>query len=498
MKKLLSILTLTAVILSMTSFAFASDKEAVKTDVISLSELLSDTENLVYQKSGDDFVELKEKNGVYEREIANGKGGSVSAPVFSADKKFKNEIFSVDMEFNFDDGDGGKTSFNAFQLRAGDNNKVCWTTKCYVVIVKSGGIEIQSFKPNNTFHLNTDAKIPEGEKVNVMYGAVDTDLGVYIFIKIGDTVYGALDNDMPITEEGYMNIEWRTKFKAYETKGASVSIPVTQISYNAKDGSVKSEQVILNGGDAKDCTIKDRKWYFSADGYKPDMATRFAESGVYFEDMFEVIDGESGEGLSVMPGDIGLYTLCELTTDVGLTVKSNEEYISSAEYLLEKGVAGLVDCGTLFANGKYIKYDEENSGVTAIDEDGVIYVPVRGVVEAFNRLVGWDGDLQMVYVDANSEPDLTKDFHTYDSSFKIGDLGWTQFRLLMGANMAAPSIIYEDRAMLAYNDLGNLLNFKSTDYDEKTGLFTYSDIKLNLTDDDKALILDFVENGPLE
>ena len=35
--------------------------------------------------------------------------------------------------------------------------------------------------------------------------------GTYIFLKIGDTVYSALDTNSTIKDSGYMNIEWRSK-----------------------------------------------------------------------------------------------------------------------------------------------------------------------------------------------------------------------------------------------------------------------------------------------
>lgn len=494
MRKLSFILAV-IMLFSMTA-VFAEESLVTKAEVVTLNEFFENADKLIYTEANGRSVKVTAKNGVYERDFASGKAESPEAPVFSTDKKYLNEIFSVDMEFDFFDGEN-KDSFNGFQLRAKENNKLCWTTNCYVIIVKKDRVEIQSFfNGDNKYHLNTSAVIPENEKVNVKYGAVDTEKGTYIFLKIGDTVYSALDTNSTIKDSGYMNIEWRSKFKAFKTKADGISLPVSMISYDPLTSSVTEELVYVNGGDEKNAEITERKWYFSGKDLNPDLQQRFGKT---FEDLFTVIDGETRESLMVMPGDIGLYTMNEIKTDKGLVIRSDEEYISSAEYLLAKGYAGVLDCGTMFANGKYLPYDEGNSAVTPIEENGQIYVPVRAVSEAYDIPVGWNPETRCVWVDSKKETGDINDMLTYDSCFKIGDVSWAKFRLLMGGGiMTASPIIYEDRSMLVYRDFAALLDFKNVIWDEKTGLIAYSDVPLTFTEADKAHIVDYVMYGPLK
>ncbi len=495
MKKL-SLILAVILLFSMT-VVFAEEPLVTKAEVITLNDFFENPDDIFYTEANGRSVKLTAKKGVYERGFASGKAESPDAPVFSTNKKYLNEIFSVDMEFNFEDGSEEKNSFNGFQLRAKENNKYCWTTDCYVIIIKKDRVEIQSYNDgSHKYHLNTSAVIPEYEKVNVKFGAVDTEKGTFVFLKIGDTLYSALDTEKRVKDSGYMNIEWRSKFKAFETKADGISIPVSMLSYDPLTSGVTEELMYVNGGDEKNAEITERKWYFSGREHNPDKETNFGKT---FEELFTVVDGETRENLMVMPGDIGLYTMNEIKTVKGLVIRSDEEYISSAEYLLAKGYAGVLDCGTMFANGKYLPYDEGNSAVTPIEENEQIYVPVRAVAEAYDIPIAWDEATRCVWVNPKKDAKDINVMSTYDSCFKIGDVSWAKFRELMGgAIMTASPIIYEDRSMLVYRDFAALLDFKNVIWDEETGLIAFSDVPLIFTDADKAHIIDYVMYGPLE
>lgn len=479
--------------------AYAEEEKVFKADSISLNEMF-DGADIKYQENPQTGkVELKINNGEYTREYASGLNNSPDAPIFTAGKKYLNTVFCADMVFDFTDGGNdtkGPSCWNAFQLRAEDTDKLCWTTKCYVIIVKDGRVEIQKFGTGaDGFLLNEDCEIPKDEKVNVKYGAVDTDKGVYVFIKIKDKIYGALDTNSTIKTEGYMNFEFRTNFKAYDTKDKELAIAVPNVSYNAKTAKLESENEFISAGTDKKAQIKENNWYLSTDSFMKKPAERY---GQVEAEAWEKIDGETLSSMTVMTGDVGRYAKTAVVTEDGLCVMSNDEYISSAEYILQNGYVGLLDCNKAYMKGKYFTYDENNSSITPF-EDEYIYLPVRGICEADGIKVAWDAENNSVFLDTNGNVKENNTlFSEYPTGFKVGFLGWIRFRLLMGTSMVTPPINVEGRTMLEYTDFGAALNYKNIYCGKDSGIITFSPIPLTFTAEDEKEIADSVQYGIIE
>ena len=116
----------------MSTGAYAEEEKVFKADSISLNEMF-DGADIKYQENPQTGkVELKINNGEYTREYASGLNNSPDAPIFTAGKKYLNTVFCADMIFDFTDGGNdtkGSTSWNAFQLRAEDTDKLCWTAE---------------------------------------------------------------------------------------------------------------------------------------------------------------------------------------------------------------------------------------------------------------------------------------------------------------------------------------------------------------------------------
>ncbi len=501
MKKTLIFTLLLSLILTFGISAYAQEavSEDVTAKIVSLSDKLSEAlkaDKIVYMGDEKSRLELTEKNGVFTRKPIKGDVATASdVSVFSlTTEETKNEIYDIDLEFDFTDADG-KEVWNGFKLRAKDPDKFCWLTPGYVIIVKKDRVEIQAYADSQKWMLNREYEIKEGVKTNVKFGAIDTKDGVFVFIQIGDEVFSALDEDNMTLDAGYTNIEWRGDFKAYKTTAdEKYSVPMIKLDYSVNDASVKESISYVKTEKAEKREAKESEWYLSTADYTTNVGTY-----MNFSDAFTLIDGEKNDTLMVMQGDIGLYANAAVTMDNGVKVWSyNHEYISPVEYVIEKGFAGLLDCNKAYAKGKYFTYDGENSLVSAFEQDGNVFVPVRAVVEAFDHWVGWDNDRRIVFLNTRDLATDKNDLQSYDSSFKIGDLGWSYFRMLMGSNMVAASFIDNGRAMLVYSDVALVLDFKNNNYDEKTGVITFSDIPLNLTDENLKELADLVEFGPIE
>lgn len=497
LKKVVASALCTFSLFTMSAFAQTEEKSVVKADIVKLSEVFDGAE-IQYQVAGVDNtkVELKEKKGEYTRDIASGLANSVSAPVFSAGKKYLNSVFSMDMVFDFENGsgdpdDGG--AWNAFQLRADETTKVCWSKKCYAILVKNGWVEIQKFgTASSGYILNEAFEIPVGEKVNVKYGAINTDVGVYVFLQVGDNVCGVMDNENPITEEGYMNFEFRTKFNACDSENNEFSIAVPTVSYDAQSSKLNSENLYITAGTEKLNEVKENKWFLSTDSFVKNVKERY---DMVEEEAWEEIYGETASSLSVMTGDMSKYAKTFAILDNGVSVSSNEAYINPVDYIVRNGFVGLLDSNKALADGKAFVYDENNSNITPF-EDEHIYVPVRGVSEAFGVKVAWRDELKTVYMNVSQGAlDEELPFEQYPTAFTIGNLGWLRFRNLMGSSMVTEPINVESRSMLEYSDLGKALGYTNIYYLEDNGIIVYSPIALEFSAEDQKQLADYVEYG---
>ena len=392
---------------------------------------------------------------------------AADAKIVSFGEKYKNEIIDFDMVFDFTDKDKKVSSYDGFMLRASKNDAVCWGgNDCYVIIVRENSVEIQSFyQGENVFYLNRTCEIPKNKKVNVKLGAVDTEKGTYLFIKIDDKLYGAYDTKSRIKNEGYFALEWRSTVNISEAEKSEATIFAPTLKYDVKENKIIAENLFISG-ETEDVNYK---WYMSNDVYIN--AERDLTS---LSENFTLVDGEESDSFMVMDSDIGKYVYCEIAAG-GVTLNSEICHISPVEYIKEYGFTACVGYRGAIANGKAFVFDKENSNVYADCDDEFAYLPLRSIAEAYGMPVEWIADEQIVSISAVGEG---------DTSLKIGKQGFIRLRNLMGSSMPGVPYIREGRTFIDASAMMQILNYKSLVYDENSGLVTFTNSAVALSDDE--------------
>ncbi len=376
----------------------------------------------------------------------------------------KNDVISFDMEIDFTGKDGNTASFDGFQLRAKDSDKVCWATDCYVIIIRENTVEIQSFyQGENVFYLNRTCEIPKNKKVNVTLGAVDTEeKGTFIFIKIDDKLYGAYDPKSRLKEDGHFNFEWRSTAKITEAKEADATVFAPTLLYDSKENKVLMDKTFILG-QTDDIAYK---WYMSNEGYvnkERDLTS--------LEENFTLVDGEESDSFLVMDSDIGKCVYCEVTAG-GVTYNTKVLYISPVSYVMNNGFVACVGYSGAIAEGEKFVFDRDNANVYADSKGEFAYLPVRSIAEAYGMPVKWEAEESIVSISATADD---------DTRFKIGEQGFIRLRNLMGSSMPGVPYINENRTFVDASAMLQILDYKSLFYDESTGLvtFTKSAVKLS-------------------
>lgn len=473
LKSLTRIISAISVSALMLSCAYAQDSKAA---LVSIDESVLKSSEIVINDGG----KLTKNGDMYEKKSLFSDSDNTN-PVVSFGKQDKNAIINMDMEFEFTDKSGGTTAFDGFQLRASAQDKVCWTTDCYVVIIREKSVEIQVFASGaNIFLLNRVCEIPKDKKVNVKTGAVDTKDGVYVFVKIDDQLFGALDRESRIKDGGYFNLEWRSDLMMYPTASDSDVIPKVTASYDAKNDKIVTNTEFLTDKKAENVSYE---WYISNDGY-----VNSKNDIVNLSEAFTLLDGENSADLAVMEADIGKYAYVKATAD-GVALNSEIVYISPADYLLNKGFVACVGYTGAIANGEKFVYDKDNKNVYAdVSSDGLAYLPIRAVADAYKMPVKWDDATRTVSIKISEES------QTYETSFVVGEHGFVRLRNLMGSSMPGTTYISENRTFLDTSATAQVLAYKYDFYDEVSGLIVLSNMKPNLNADDINALLYEVED----
>lgn len=459
LKRIISAITASALLLSC---AYAQEGGAT---LVNIDENTLKSLDIVCQDGG----KLTKNGDMYEKKSSYA-GTEDNKTLVNFGKMDKNAVINMDMKFDFTDKTGGMSAFDGFQLRASTQDKACWTTDCYVVIIREKSVEIQVFaKGGGKFLLNRTCEIPKDKKVNVKTGAIDTDEGVYVFVKIDDQVFSAVDKKSLIKDGGYFNLEWRSNLMMYPASDDSYIIPKAAAEYDVESNTVKASVDFISDGKTQNAETK-YEWYISNGDFKNPQKTI-----TNMEETFTKIDGEENDTLAVMNEDIGKYVYVTAITD-GVKTASQFVYISPSEYLKKNAFIACVGYTGAIAKGESFVLDKENPKVYPdVAKDGYVYLPIRAVAEAYKMPVSWDGDIQKISIIAR--PDSTAP----DTEFRIGYQGFIVLRALMGSSMPGTPYISEGRTFLDTSATMQILAYNYEFYDEQSGLIILSNIKPDLS-----------------
>lgn len=380
-------------------------------------------------------------------------------------------IIEADMSFSIGDE---SSEWIGFDLMSQDPAKRCWATTCYVAIVKANGVEIQAFNPENKsgFLASFAYDLPQNEKINVKTGVIPTDKGNYVFIKLGDTLFGAYDHDNGVTEKGYFCIEGKLNgVTLYETESIEEEIPAVEVSYDSKTNNMIAD---VKNADENGTEIN---WYLSTNEFIYDNTSKLADLAA-----FELIEDYNEPQLLLQGNEVGKYTLCIVKTK-GINVYSNVEYADPVEYCLSNGFVGCVGFTKAVANGKEIDYDATDMVYPDVYDD-VVFMPFRGVMEGFGWPVTWDSETRVA---AAYPPNGTA-----PASFCVDKIGFINFMNLMSASMVKAPMLIKNRTFLDVYSTSYILDYDNIIVDEDNGVIVMSPIDIELDENQIYALYDYI------
>ncbi|MDY3928276.1 MAG: stalk domain-containing protein [Clostridia bacterium] len=366
-----------------------------------------------------------------------------------------------------------------FQLMAAEPDKRCWSTACYVTIVKAGNIEIQVFNPNaHTGYLaNFTYKLPQKERVNVKTGVVPTEKGNYVFIKIGNDVFGVYDETLAIKEEGYFNIEGPLdKITVYNTEADNKAVPGVSVKYDPNENKLIADV----DGESNENTVT--KWYLSTDEFIYDEKTLYTDVS-----LLEYVEGAEGSELHINDNEIGLYGMCVTETE-GLKVYSNVAYIDPVEYAAAKGYIGRIGYTKASGDKGIFEYNAEDISVYPDEFDEGVFIPLRGIMNGFGCPVEWNDSERTVKITA---PQGTG--NSTDVIFSVDKQGFLDFKGLMGSGMTEAPKLINDRTYLDIYTTAAILDFENVIYDDATGIIVFTKPELELSDSQLSDLADYLD-----
>lgn len=381
-------------------------------------------------------------------------------------------VIDCDMSFELDSSSG---SWIGFELMARDQDKRCWSTACYSIILKSDAIEFQCFGSNKKagFLGSYEYALPMKERINVQSGVIPTEKGNYIFVKLGNDVFGVYDSDNAITEEGNFCIEGSLNgLTLYDTEvEKTISIPSAEISYDAKNNSLISEVTTT------DTAEPVFKWYLSRDEYIYDKNQKNADLSC-----FDYIEEVKTDHLNLEPQELGKYAVCAVETQ-GLTVYSNICCSNPVDYLLNNGFVGCIGYTKGVANGKEFEYDPSGNIYPDIYDD-TVYVPFRGVMEAYNFPVTWNEKTRIVEVYPAAA--------SAEVSFCVDKIGFINFMNRMTASMVMAPMIVRDCTFLDIYSTSYIFDYETVIVDEGSGAIIMAPIDIELDESQIAELADYI------
>lgn len=381
-------------------------------------------------------------------------------------------IIETDVKFNIKGSE-----WIGFTLRAVDEDKRSYSTQCYLAIVSANGIEIQRFSRTapTGFLLKNNYKVPMNEIINVKTGVIPTEEGNYVFIKLGDVVFGVLDTEFGRAEEGYFLLDSDLSgITLYNTKHVDETIYQARLTYDPEKSKITAD---LGTNDE----IK-YNWYISDDNF-----TYIEREKSVNLTYFNLVSGVNEETFALKKEDLGRYVYCVAEVG-GLKIYSNLIHIDEVQYVdayLKGGVALRTQSSKAWVNGTTVRIDSSNPMVMPQIVDGRTLVPVRFITESFGGNVKWDAEARKVTIDIGGK---TAELVIDNAELVIdGEVAET---------MDVPAQVIDDRTMVPLRILCETVLGKQVFWDNK-GLIVISDIEniLNSTADAETIdiILDMIK-----
>jgi len=403
-----------------------------------------------------------------------------------------NKILNFDASFNPGE------QYQGIGLRIADEKELPWRTDGYLVVVKRDALELQRFKngKNEMLSIVDNEYIPEGQKVNIRFGAyeADTDIRIVFYVD-GKRVFDCLDYN-PVWDEG--------KFALYDMSQKGLNLyPESNVPVEyGKPVIVERTGTVYYAGQSgiysgKGSWEKEKAGYDGIDLYvssSPDASGRWSFSvqpGIYKVYYWNpvLVDGDknatfilyiSGETdtrymkVDFSRGnanwkDMGVYYASDGTMDLTITgsgegkiaagavriVKTNadEQKIS---HLFEKAPGAVVlkvDSQKAFIHRE--TYEIPDVSPTVVNNTTL--VPLRFISEAFGGKVQWDSERSAAIVTIGSyEISFTDNGKHYTLNGQVKDIeqgaeiinGRMMIPLRVVSEAIGKEVFWDDRGLI--------------------------------------------------
>ncbi len=491
-KKMLALFLATVIVLSAIS-VFANDAEITErktyeVETVSLGDYFKSESDWKIMQDGD----LEFKNG----KIVNNSNKTI---VFSyAEDGFSNSLVQYNVKFNYTNSEGGAT-WSGLALRSGTPNEYSWGsyTDQYLFVIKSDRIELQRWNSTSRIALDVvpNDYIKEGVETNISVGAVNTDLGVCIFLFVDDQcIINVCDADKAaITEGKYFNLYSSQGSEVSKYTGGEIpSVPTMPVVTTVEGDEYKFSadySLVSFGGEAKD--EYKITWYHSVQRAGTEL-TEIDESAMKeFSNAYDCVGvypdylGEGAEIVAEYEYATDFYRACvedeEGIVTGGYPVFVEEEpfLASNAGKILNSSVVLRVDYENSLVNGEKIQIDANDVNVMPTVIDGRTLVPVRFVAESFGATVGWDEATSEVKIELGEDTilmTLDKTAYTVNGEAKELDV---------------PARTMYDRTMVPVRAISEAFG-KVVFWDEENELIVISDEDLGLDSEKDADVLYYI------
>ena len=431
-------------------------------ETVLLNDALADTSKIVLNSEAAQMEEVD--------------GGITFTDAVDAVASFGQISGSIESDMSFElEGE----EWVGFQLMSETEDQRCWMTNCYVIVVKAGNVEIQVFnaQKGSGYLANYNYQLPINEKINVKTGVIPMQEGNYIFIKLGDTVFGAIDENNIMQEEGYFAVEGALDgLTLYETESVEEDIPCAQITYDPKENKL-SAQINSDSGAVYN-------WYLSTDEFIYDPIVKTTDP-----QYFELVDGVDSSDLILQDNEIGKYAFSVAKVNE-LNVYSNVCRADPVEYIFNNGFIGCIGYTNGFAEGKGFIYDSSDSAIYPDFLTENAYIPLRGIMDGYGCPVEWN--------EADRTVSITTPQGTGNSTlvkFSVDKQGFIDSKGLMGSAMTDVPKLINSRTFLDVYSTAAILDYDNVFIDEGSGLIVMMKPDIELSGDEIRTLCDRIELG---
>jgi len=431
-------LVMVFVFFSLTAFG----AEEIK--IVNMDEIFCDSASWF-----DESQKMKIDNGVITREIdLNGRSMAYYK------EQYQNSLFQFYIEM-FDDANGKIMA--AIALRASKPGVKSFSDgSLYTFNLRTNSVELQRYnngvKVIGVFPADIDVKKP----VKIKCGAVNVDKGVQLIFYVNDKlIINYFDEENGITQPGYFTIFNFTSVKMYSDKEEAEipKIPMG-LSISKYEKNVESLLVKYFSNSDSDMSVK---WYSSdVDPEKMRLSSNVEDRHIE-KFLIEIPKTEGCLNYTLKNENIGKYILAGVTDKNGNLSISKSTYIDPYLYKISKGIYMIVDYEKSLSNSEYKQIDPDNYYVLPEVIDGILYVPIRFIVEEFGGAVEWDDTKREVNISCNGNNNTI--MLEYENS------------------LSSPVLIKNSRTMVALEDVKLITGFDVNFLNEE--LFYISETKMD-------------------